>query len=251
MTYEIVDPSFSEISAVFYYQGSGSPKLELYKAGTERLDNLDFLETDFKFFQDKLEFVGSDVLGYFDDTDKTIINGRGIAGIEKYLSTLFPTVISGDYRDSIKGYFSSYIGNLGDELFCFLIPEGINHISLVDNTNESSDTAIYVYFDDTEIEFSKILWILTSYKSGNREIDLSWIAYQGDRNPNLEMSDYVLRNDFFVSDYMGYREENDFIYSENSVGDKARIGETVYESVDPDNIGNHPYYSRKWAVYDN
>jgi hypothetical protein len=37
-----------------------------------------------------------------------------------------------------------------------------------------------------------------------------------------------------------------------SVGDTAKVGDTVFKSVEANNIGNHPYYSRMWIKsYDN
>ena len=36
-----------------------------------------------------------------------------------------------------------------------------------------------------------------------------------------------------------------------SVGDTAKVGDTVFKSVEANNIGNHPYYSRMWIKNDN
>jgi hypothetical protein len=32
-----------------------------------------------------------------------------------------------------------------------------------------------------------------------------------------------------------------------SIGDTAKIGDAVFRSVEENNIGNHPYYSRMWV----
>lgn len=204
--------SFSDISIIYFYSGSSKVRT-LYKSGTERLDNPEFLETDFKYFQDKQEFKGSDVLGYLDDQDKTKINNSKLGGIEKYLSTLFPTVIPGDYRESTTDYFSSLINSVGDEIYCFLVPENVSRVVMIDDTGSESKTAIEVIFDSPEVVFSKVLWVMTSYKDGKKTINLSWIAYQGDENPNGKMSEYVLRNDSFSRNYRGYHERNGYLYS--------------------------------------
>ena len=155
---------------------------------------------------------------------------------------------------------------------------------MIDNTTGDTIEAVEVLFDSSEVSFSKILWMLTTYKEGDKVVNLSWTSYLGDRNPNWKMSDYVLRNDSLVPDYKGYHEVDGFVYSdisgsivgtervENrpiydliklrvsdledwsrsrrySISDRVILGDKVYESVESDNIGNHPYYSRKWVIY--
>ena len=112
-----------------------------------------------------------------------------------------------------------------------------------------------------------------------RGINLSYEAYKGDRNPVKKMSDYVLRNNDLTENWEGYIEKDGFLYSKisssligtskmsdrpiydlkcamaddgwnrakrYSIGDTAKVGDTVFESVEMNNIGNHPYYTRMW-----
>ena len=220
--------------------------------------------------------------------NKETINASGLGGIEKYLSTLFPTVISGDPRNDRIEYFNTYIDSTGKELFCFLVPESISEIWMYEEVIDE-DWAIRIQFGlkededgeivevPEEIYFSKAIWLITSYsKEGTKILNLSWTAYQVDKDPIRKMSEYVLRNDSFVSNFEGYHEKDGYIYSNisgslvgteeisrpiydsiieskgwnrskrYSRGDKAWLGSTEYESVESDNIGNHPYYSRMW-----
>lgn len=258
---------------------SGSKVKDLIKARSSELSDSDFLETDFRYFQDKLEFGSPDLLNELVREDKNNINLEGEAGIEKYLSSLFPTLIkdSGTEDDTI-GYYSSLTKIGGDEIICLLIPELVDKIRAYDSRGEE---AVEITFEGNEIRDSKVLWIVTSYTAGSpRTINLSYEAYKEDKNPVRRMSDYVLRNDSLTENWVGYSERDGYLYSSisgsligtskierrpiydmmrgmsgegwnrarrYSIGDMVRMGDTVFKSVESGNIGNHPYYSRMWV----
>ena len=276
MTANVINPGFPDISYVYCYDSEDVLKLTMVKTGTERLSGLDFIETDFKYHQDKLEFFSSDVLNELATEDKETIDQESLSGTEKYLSTLFPTCIPGSPSGNIS-YFSTSVGIEGDETLCILIPETIKKVKMADS---GETDAVEIIFDESETSLSKVLWMVSTYDPTSPiGLNLSFEAYKGDRDPIKKMSDYVLRNDAFVSNFSGTHEEGGYLYSnisssligtekvENrpiynllkgmegkywnrskrySVGDSAWIGETEYESLEANNIGNHPYYSRMW-----
>ena len=287
-------------------------KKDLIKAKSSELSDTDFIETDFRYFQGKLEFGSPDILNELEGGDKSTINGEGAAGVEKYLTTLFPTQskkLSPEGEDTFE-YYSSLTGIDGDETFCLLIPEKIDKVIAYDSHGKE---ALKIEFRDNEMLDSKVLWIVTTYKEptyvydedgnpvykkdgegniivddeGNpvreqtaRGINLSYEAYKGDRNPVKKMSDYVLRNNDLTENWEGYIEKDGFLYSRisgsligtseksdrpiydlkcamaddgwnrakrYSIGDTAKVGNTVFKSIEANNIGNHPYYSRMWV----
>ncbi len=259
----------------------------LIKADTTGLNDSDFIETDFKYIQSKEEFLNPNILNELERGDQTNINGLGLEGVKKFYSTLFPTIIygvdpGGGAVDKIS-YFSSSIDVDGTETFCFLVPEIITNILLFsDLSNNARSCCISISFDPEDEVGPKILYLVVSYSPDSpRILNLSWKAYHGDKNPNRVMSDYVLRNDSNVSNWKGYQEKNGYLYSgisssligtekvvnrpvydllkgfigeewsrskRYSVGDIAKIGTTVYESLESNNIGNHPYYSKMWVI---
>lgn len=273
MTYQIINRSFSDLAKITY---SGKT---LYKCGSSSLSDIDFLETDFKYYQDKIKFSDPSVLSSLTDSDKTLVR----ASLEKYRMTIFPTNASGTPSTSDL-YYSTYIDKNGDELLCVLIPENIGSVSLYEKIADTS-SSINISFDSTETGFSKILYILTSYSSESpRILNISYITYRGDINGNESMSDYVLRNDALEDTVRtGYRKRGGYVFScisgsvigtENlgtrplfnliknfntsdwnrkrmySIGDTVVVGSKSYMSTEPRNIGNHPYYSRFWKVID-
>ena len=279
MRVEIINQEFPDLDKFVLYKGDNAER-SLVKARSSELSDPDFIETDFRYHQGKTEFGSPDILNELVQDDKDKIG----ESIEKYLSTLFPTLIEDSSPlliDTIE-YYSSITKVGGDELFCLLIPEDIDLIVAYDSHQEE---AIRIEFLEDEVRDSKALWFVVSYNSGSpRTVNLSYEAYQGDRNPVRKMSDYVLRNDSLVSNWVGYEERDGFLYSKlsgslvgtarmtarpiydmmcgligeewnrakrYSVGDTAKIGDTVFESVEDNNIGNHPYYSRMWIRYDN
>lgn len=256
---------------------------DLIRARSSELSNFNFIETDFRYTQGKLEFDTSSLLDDLTQEDKNKIILDGPVGIEKYLSSLFPTIIHDSREeDDLIDYYSSLTKIGGDEIICLLIPERVNKITATDSHGED---AIEVEFEGDEIRDSKALCIITSFEPGSpRTVNLSYEAYKKDKNPVKRMSEYVLRNDDLIVNRKGYTERDGFLYSsisgsligtkrvENrpiydlknartntgwnrarrySIGDTVKIGDTVYESVDENNIGNHPYYSRMWVKYDN
>ena len=277
MRTRIINQEFPDLYKFSLYQGSTKVK-DMIKARSSELSDPDFLETDFRYFQEKLEFGSPDLLNELVPADKNKINTEGEAGIEKYLSSLFPTLVknSGTEDDTI-GYYSSLTKTGGDEIICLLIPELVDKISVFDS---NGDEAIEVTFEGDEVRDSKVLWILTSYMAGStRKVNLSYEAYKGDKNPVKRMSDYVLRNDSLTENIDGYSEKDGYLYSSisgsligtskmerrpiydmmcglsgdgwnrakrYSIGDTAKVGDTVFESVEMNNIGNHPYYTRMW-----
>ena len=275
MVTEVINPGFPDISYIYCYDSGDELKVTMIKTGTDSLSDPDFLETDFKYFQDKLEFSSPNILNLLTTEDKEKIN-QDLSGTEKYLSTLFPTSSSGDSEETIS-YFSTLVRMDGRETLCVLIPP---HIKTVKMSDSSGTDSVRVVFDSSEEEFSKVLWMVTSFDSTSPlGLNLSLEAYKGDKDPIRRMSDYVLRNDAFVSNNKGIWEENGYIYSSisssligtvkvssrpiynllkgmsgkewnrskrYSVGDSAWIGNSEYESLEANNIGNHPYYSRLW-----
>lgn len=270
MRTRIINPEFPDIYELRLSDGSS-----LIKAGTSEISDPDFIETDFKYVQGKLEFSSPDILDELVDRDKTTIGKN----TEKYLLSLFPTNTeqSGESQDSTS-YFSTYIDSEGKETLCVLIPESVSSIMMYDSKGRQ---AVEVVLEGNEIEFSKVLTMITSYDpTSPTSVNLSWTAFEGDKNPVKRMSEYVLRNDAFVGNWKGYHEEEGLIYSDissslvgtvkvterpiynllkefsgdwwnrskrYSMGDKARVGNTEFESVEANNIGNHPYYSRMWV----
>ena len=283
MNKQIINPKFPDLYTFILYSGDFISEY-LIKAGTSEISDPDFLETNFRYFQDKLEFGSPDLLSELESSDKLRIGEDGIFGIEKYLITLFPTLsrdTSGD-TNNVR-YFSSVTKMGGDELICLQIPEEIDNISVLDS---NGDEALKIWFEGDEILDSKVIWIITSFTPESpRIINLSYEAYKGDRNPVRRMSEYVLRNDDLTENRKGYSEKDGYLYSDisgsligtskivrrpiydmmcglsgngwnrakrYSVGDTIMMGDTRYESVESGNIGNHPYYSRKWIKkYDN
>ena len=261
------------------------------KAGSSFLSDPDFLETDFKYFQTKTEFYEPSILSFLEDQDKVMMeNGRWSE--ETYLLTLFPTFTNTRSGEDRVTYFSTFINSKGTEILCVIIPENISEVKMYEEKGSSSEDrksgteSILVTFSETEREFSKVFWMITSYIEGSPKVlDLSWIAYHGDKNPNAKMSDYVLRNDSLVHDYRGTTINNEYLYSNisgsligterlsiskspiyykkrllanetiywssrkrYSIGDRVKVGKNMYyTSLENNNIGNHPYYSRMWV----
>jgi hypothetical protein len=280
MRIEIKNTKFPDLYKFILYEGSGVVK-NLIKARSSELSDPDFIETDFRYKQGKLEFGSPDILNELENSDKEVIGGEGMASIEKYLSTLFPSIDSSTTRsvnNDDTEYYSSLTKIGGEEIICLLIPEKVSKIMAYDSHLEE---AVQIEFGGDEIRDSKVLWIVTTYEPGSpRKVNLSYEAYKGDRNPVRRMSDYVLRNDELVENWKGYTEKDGFLYSSlsgsligttemtarpiyemmrsgegegwnrskrYSIGDTAKIGNTVFKSVEANNIGNHPYYSRKWV----
>ena len=273
----IKNRDFTEIRKILYLRNNSIEKT-LFNAGSSAISDPDFLETDFKYFQDKIEFSSPDLLDYLVVGDKSNIIGS--RGIEKYLVTLFPSLVKDSSGMGSTTFFSTYIDNRGTEILAVLVPEGIDTIKMYEEGSEVVET-ILLSFEGDEISFSKVIWLVTSYSEGSNVVNLSWTAYKGDKNPVKKMSDYVLRNDEFISDFSGLSYENGFIYSSisgslvgtvkqekhpiynllkgfakdnwnkrvrYSLGDRVVVGGKTYESVEPNNIGNHPYYSRMWYL---
>lgn len=278
MRYNIINPNFSEIREIRY-----GTKI-LRKAGSSEVSGPDFLETDMKYLQDKIEFSSSRTLNYLDEYDKTEIIGGDVGKLEKYYLTFFPSIITGETDEGDINYFSTYIDYLGTETLVVFIPAYSSTIKMYEDSGDTEES-IEVMFDLPESPFSKVLFMVTSYSSESpRTVNLSYLAYTGDKSPNKKMSDYVLRNDDLVENYKGTRiREDGFLYSEISgfilgtkklsievdrpiyflrsrsvndnwsrtkrygIGDTARVGNTLYESLEAGNIGNHPYYSRSWV----
>ena len=272
MNYEILNPSFAEIDRV--RMGN-----EVYiRCSTSSLPDYDFLETGFKYFPNKSGFSDFNPLDFLHSSDKERI-GTNIGSVEKYLVTLFPGVTFAPEVGNNTKYFSTYQSK-ENEVFCIIVPEGYREVLLDDR----GVTAIKVMFDTNEAEKSKILYMVTSYSSDSPVIlNLSYISYQIDKNPNSKMSDYVLRNDSDVRVRGLEKNSVDLIFSslsgsligtrriENrpiydllvsggmegwysevvySLGDKVMIGNQEYESLIPDNKGNYPQYSKYWAIHE-
>ena len=273
----ILNQEFPDLYKFSLWNGEEKVK-DLIKARSSELSDPDFIETDFRYYQEKMEFGCPDLLNELVPDDKSLINSEGESGIEKYLSSLFPTIVedSGTEDDTI-GYYSSLTKTGGDEIICLLIPELVDKIKVSDSRGEG---AIDIMFEGNEVRDSKVLWVLTSYMSGSpRTVNLSYEAYKGDKNPVKRMSDYVLRNDDLTENIKGHSERDGYLYSSisgsligtskmerrpiydmmcelsgnewnrakrYSIGDTAKVGDTVFESVEMNNIGNHPYYTRMW-----
>lgn len=273
MTYRINDSkkNFTDLKKIVY---TGKT---LYKCGSSSLSDVDFLETDFKYYQDKIKFSDPTIFSYMKESDKSTVR----ESLEKYRVTLFPTNITGDPTGT-DSYYNTYVDRNGDELLCVLIPEGIGTVGLYENISDSV-YSISISFNNIETSFSKILYILTSYSSESpRTLNISYITYRGDLDGNKNMSDYVLRNDAIEDTVRcGYRKKwghmfscisgsvvgteslrnrplFDLINSFNtsdwnrkkvySIGDTVTVGGKTYISIEPNNIGNHPYYSCFWRV---
>lgn len=272
MNVDIVNQNFTDLAKIVY-QG-----MTLYKCGTSSLSDVDFLETDFKYYQNKIKFYSPSVFSYLEDSDKVLVR----SSLEKYRMTLFPTYKVEESSNIEDSYYTTYIDKNGDELLVVLIPEGIDGVMLYEKISDaSSNPAINITFESSESGFSKILYILTSYNSESpRILNISYITYRGDQEGNKSMSDYVLRNDALEDTVRrGYREKGGYMFScisgsvigtekleerplydliksfntddwnrkrMYSIGDIVVVGSQRYESTEPHNLGNHPYYSRFW-----
>ncbi len=272
----VVNSRFSDIGNIRYGRTSSVTDKTLVRSGSSEFVDSDFFETDFKYLQNKISFSDPKILDYLDSTDKSSI-GMNLEKVSKYSVTLFPTVLSGDSSGG-NSYFSTYIDPSGNELICLVIPEEIKYVKLYEGSSNS--VSISITFSDEETEFSKVLYLFMTYTYEEKKVlNISYISYLSDETSNREMSDYVLRNDSLVPDYKGYTEKEGYLYScisgslfgteklesrpiydrvksrngnewnrekRYSIGDKVMIGSTEYESIDLNNIGNHPYYSRSW-----
>ena len=273
MTYEILNPSFSEINRVVM----GNDKV-LMRCSTSSLKDYDFLETGIKYFPTKYGFSDVVLLDFLTGEDKSMI-GTNLEGIEKYLVTLFPTLRK---EEQIVGNFVEYFSTYQtqeNELFCIRVPEGYKKVEMYE---VGAEKVMEVSFTDEESKEDRLLYMITTYKDENRVVvNLSYTAYQIDKNPNRKMSGVVLRNDSLVPRWKGIREgETGLIFSEvsgsligtskvssrpiyelikNRIGtewnprviysreDKVRIGDTEYRSLESGNKGNHPFYTRYWV----
>ena len=83
----ILNQEFPDLYKFSLYQGSTKVK-DLIKARSSELSDPDFIETDFRYYQEKMEFGCPDLLNELVSDDKNKINTEGEAGIEKYLSSI-------------------------------------------------------------------------------------------------------------------------------------------------------------------
>ena len=158
MRVEIINQEFPDLYKFVLYNGDNAEK-SLVKARSSELSDPDFIETDFRYHQGKTEFGSPDILNELVQSDKDKIG----ESIEKYLSTLFPTLIEDSSPlliDTIE-YYSSVTKVGGDELFCLLIPEDIDSIIAYDSHQER---ALKIVFQGDEVRDSKALWFVISYK---------------------------------------------------------------------------------------
>lgn len=260
----------------------------IMKAGTSFLNNYNFDETDFKYNQGKLEIGNPSVLGELYPVDvRELLNNS--EGIRKFFTTLFPTYIKdpSSYFSSDINFFSTSTNIEGEETYCIDIKN--SEISDVFGFVENTWTpALWLHFEEHELGFSKVVVMVISKKSETpRIVNISLEAYQGDNTPYRRMPKYVLRNDGLVNNWKGFTKKDGYLYSSisgslvgtekleeserpiynllkkfaekeegwnrskrYSVGDCVTVGNYVYESVEPDNIGNNPIYSRTWIKHD-
>lgn len=297
MIVTIKNQNFSDIYEVrLYRQENEEADSILRKVGTFGLSDSDFIETDFTYTQNKLEFSSPSLLDELVDQDKETMESEGVGNLEKYYLTLFPTIVFPDSSsDDNITYFSSNLDSTGTETMCILIPEDIGWAKMYDI---AGDLAIEIQFGineegvvNKELDCSKALTMMTTYSEPKEEkgekipfnINLSWMAYEDDKNPVRRMSEYVLRNDSFSENWKGYQEKYGYLFSNlsnslvgtekieerpiydllkgfsasggkwwnrskrYSIGDRVVIGDIEYESLSPNNIGNHPYYSGMWV----
>ena len=281
MTWNVVNSNFSEISYIEYLEGT--QVISSYRrSSTSSLSGIDFLETNFKFIQEKIKFNDIVPLVYLDSSDRSIVDVSS-ESIEKYLVTLFPSSLKTGTRKVSEGYFSTLISP-PSELLAIDIPEKISQVKMYENESDTKPSLIINL--QNEASDRKVLYIIFQYtKDSPVTVNLSYTSWVSDKNGNKKMSDYVLRNDSIQTVYPAVRENKlGYKFSEASgslIGmtklggrpiynlrktrandiwspDKMyKMGETVtlggsirYKSLIPGNLGNHPYYSRCWVKSD-
>lgn len=288
MIVEVLDPKFSDIRGFHLYEGSVISSTIL-KAGTSSLDDPNFVETDFKYDQGKIEIKSPSILDEVDRNDQlNLINADGTESIRKFFLTLFPSYVNSSYSSQQINYFSTSTNVEGDELYCINVKN--ERVSSLLGFEEDSETpVIRINFEESELGFSKIVILVISFKEETLKIvNLSLTSYQGDNTPYKKMPQYVLRNDSLVENWNGLTEKHGYLYSDISgslvgieripearrpiynllkdfsekeegwnrakrytIGDCVKVGNYIYESVEPNNIGNNPVYSRMWVKNDN
>lgn len=276
MKTNIVNKEFSDLCAANLSDSSW-----IYKASTSWLPSGDFIQTGFDWFPDKLKF--SDSLKIEDlDQESSELVGKSISDLEKTELTLFPTLSRNEGMDN--KFFGSFLDKSW-EIFGFKFNEGIEWVKLYEDENDSDYSAL-IEFEGSEVGSEKIIILLVSPDEETQSIKVSYSLWLSDNNGNYKMKDYVLRNDsFHNSEPLEIKNEDiGFLYSSISgsllgtkkidshpifdfrdsiksgskiwnkdrvygVGEKVILkkGSTkIYESIIPDNLGNHPCFSSTW-----
>jgi len=192
---------FSDINFARYYKEGTDEELDLYKASTKRLVGYDIVENDIKYFSEK-KFSDGISLDYLIESDKELISSSG--NVEKYYTTLFPTLVDvEDFSSKIK-YFGSVL-NPNYELIILDIPSGIYKAILTEESfdDPSQFSNIELEFENNEIGSNKVIYLYLTYsppvkdEEGKRKLDinLSYTCWLLDNNGNPMMSDSVLRRD--------------------------------------------------------
>ena len=287
MIVEILNPNFSDICGFRFARGSTVIDTVM-KVETSAIGNPNFIETDFKYDQGKLEIKSPNILDEVDRNDQlSLINADGYESIQKFFLTLFPTYKESSASNQQTSYFSTSTNVDGDELYCLDIKNTeVNRLYGIDNSGAS---VLKIDFESSELGYSKVVVLIISFKSETpRIVNLSLTSYLGDNTPYRKMPSYVLRNDGLVENWRGLTEKYGFLYSDISgslvgieripnnrrpiynllkdfseketswnrakrytIGDYVKVGNCTYESVEPNNIGNNPVYSRMWVKNDN
>lgn len=288
MIVEVLNPNFSDICGFHFcyiHQGSSIILSTTMKAGTEFIDNQNFFETDFKYDQGKLEIKNPNILNEVEREDQFYkVDIDGYESINKHFLTLFPTCKNFPYSSEQRNYFSTFTSIDGDELYSIDVRD--TKVSQLLGFDNSGTSVLKIDFEDPELDYSKVVVLIISFKNETpRIVNLSLTSYLGDKTPYKKMPSYVLRNDGLVENWKGITERCGYLYSEVSgslvgieripddrrpiynllkeftereegwnrakrytIGDCVKVGNYTYESVEPNNIGNNPIYSRMWVI---
>ena len=232
---------FSDINFARYYKEGTDEELDLYKASTKRLVGYDIVENDIKYFSEK-KFSDGISLDYLTESDKDLISGSG--NMEKYYTTLFPTLVNNSSPDipTKTRYFGSIL-NPRYELIILDIPGEVEKVKLaasneeIDDNDSSSYSNIELEFTGNEIGSNKVIYLYLTYsppekgKDDKRKLDinLSYTCWLLDNNGNPMMSDSVLRRDGYHGGGYPVKIGTDSLLYSSASG--SLLGTDIVESV--------------------
>lgn len=242
-----------------------------YKASTIWVPESDFIQTGLKWFPER----GGLKLDYLAEDDTELI-GTDLVDLQHIEASMFPTLEKEEEGEG-RHYFGSYIYQ-PQEIFSLTLAEGIEWIDFYEY-QEDTVPGIRIEFEDTEITSSKTIFLLITYAE-SMTVDISYRLWLEDPEGNQKKPEVLLKNDSFKTVESPVRKgEEGFLWSMVSgslagtkkldsrplydricslstetwnperiygLGEKVKVGENEYQSLLPQNLGNHPLHSRAW-----
>lgn len=268
---------------------------QYYGADDSLLDWTDLNEYGWNFYVEKLRNNNREALNYLNtyaksgssnSTDTWSGIGTKLTDINKVRKTFVPTTSDQLSQDNISYFGTVTVSN--QTVLMVFIPEGFNKAYIYEDESESANFEITVTDNSengaTDIELNNIVWIVitTGDSSNIGDINLSYICWTTNNNPNRNVHNFLVRED----------ENNNFPVCTNTEGEhwldmasgtivgtttvdehplldlkEGRItqgewnrntsyaagaevtycGDT-YESLIPGNQGNHPILSTAWEI---